>query len=1040
MDRLLVVTVLFILMLTCCSNLPFPSQDRAVDQDNTQNDSAIEKTRGTTIIVDKNGNGDYTTIQAGVDAANAGDTVRVWDGVYYERVNIDKTISLIGNGSDTTTINGTNFGGVVSIWSNWCNVSGFNITITNCSFWFNDYGLIMSDTKDCQIFNCEFHKGFSGIMLSESNNCQVVNVTASDTMESGINLVSSDDNDISQCTLKNNLGHGMIVYNSKKNHVHNNTIMSNNFDGISISGSKNNIFQHNLIADNKRVGINVDSSSASNSILINNIISNGALQAIDNGTSNIWNNSQCGNYWSDWTSPDSEPDGIVDNPYNINGTSGSKDFYPLTDPYGELVLYVPSNRTLLEDVHYQKECHMSNYPFPVSWKFSSNASWLDPFQNHIISGIPGNGDVGTYWVNISVSDVVHSDFENFTLEVLNVNDPPEIDTNDIQNVMEDDYFYCDYSASDIDPTNDILIWDCITNSTFISFDKSTAILNGTPTNDDVGNYWINISVADGNGGEDVSNFTLTVHNTNDPPVFNTSNVETCLEDELYSVLYSGFDVDPTNDTLSWNLTSDAVFLKIGTTNGTLYGIPENSDVGIHWVNVSLWDDNYANDFSNFTLTVQNVNDDPEILTEVIDTCKEDEEYSCTFTAEDIDPTEDSLSWAFSSNADFLSFDTITGKLSGTPGNQYVGEYWVNVSVADGLGGRDFRNYTLTVANINDPPVLDLMGTITIDEDVIFFVQFIANDLDGDVIHYQSNLLDVIPLLKDEGFYSIDETTGWIGINATNSMVGKYEFNISCDDNNGGVDTITIGLEVRNSNDRPWCEIVSPADGTSYRVGDEIVFRANWTDDDMIWGDVLNFTWTSNTSGLLGYGQNMTIILEEIGIHKVILEVSDGESLFESNVMITIISNNSGGPVIPEDEDDKKEDDGFKLGFLNIVLIIGLILFLIFDVIIFYLFFFRKKKEEEMDIEEPDVLYDPEEDEDGEEQEETAAIEEGAVTPEDVEEEEEAEIKQEFLLPPAREVTPDELDEGEKASIYDPDLDVENPVIIDVPEEDELDSI
>lgn len=48
------------------------------------------------IIVDANGGGDHTTIQAAIDAANEGDTILVLAGDYNETVTIDKQVTLLG--------------------------------------------------------------------------------------------------------------------------------------------------------------------------------------------------------------------------------------------------------------------------------------------------------------------------------------------------------------------------------------------------------------------------------------------------------------------------------------------------------------------------------------------------------------------------------------------------------------------------------------------------------------------------------------------------------------------------------------------------------------------------------------------------------------------------------------------------------------------------------------------------------------------------------------------------------------------------------
>ena len=57
------------------------------------------------------------------------------------------------------------------------------------------------------------------------------------------------------------------------------------------------------------------------------------------------------------------------------------------------------------------------------------------------------------------------------------------------------YYEIDYKYSDIDVENigQSIIWTCSTNATWLDFDPSAAILNGTPLNDDVGKYWVNIS-------------------------------------------------------------------------------------------------------------------------------------------------------------------------------------------------------------------------------------------------------------------------------------------------------------------------------------------------------------------------------------------------------------------------------------------------------------------------------------------------------------------------------------------------------------------
>ena len=183
------------------------------------------------------------------------------------------------------------------------------------------------------------------------------------------------------------LGEGINFYKSNNNIIRNCSFEDNDMYSVNLLESNRNLILNNNFKNNSNYGVRIDTTSIGNEIFLNNFINNNnhQIQANDNGTNNKWNNSKLGNYWSDRTSPDSEPNGIVDIPYNLSGTSNAKDFFPLTDPYGTPKLYVPNNLTAIEDELYFKQCFARNSPLVMNWDFTSNASWLDPFIDGIIS-------------------------------------------------------------------------------------------------------------------------------------------------------------------------------------------------------------------------------------------------------------------------------------------------------------------------------------------------------------------------------------------------------------------------------------------------------------------------------------------------------------------------------------------------------------------------------------------------------------------------------------------------------------------------------
>lgn len=146
-------------------------------------------------------------------------------------------------------------------------------------------------------------------------------------------------NVISRNEISNTRDYGVYVYESPGNRVENNTIRNSMNEGIRVYIGSSTVIANNSIIGS--IGYGIDVNSADNAIIYNNSLvnNNGAadsydplhVQATNNGT-NQWYYKNRGNYWSDWTSPDSNNDGIVDNPYALDGDSGSQDPYPLAEP------------------------------------------------------------------------------------------------------------------------------------------------------------------------------------------------------------------------------------------------------------------------------------------------------------------------------------------------------------------------------------------------------------------------------------------------------------------------------------------------------------------------------------------------------------------------------------------------------------------------------------------------------------------------------------------------------------------------------------
>ena len=182
----------------------------------------------TTRYVGGGGSGNYSKIQDAIDAASDGDTIRVFAGNYNGSVVIDKMISLIGNGSTKTTINGSGSGDVVRITKDWVNISGFNITNSgNEADPEFDSGIELGNVQNVTVCDNSCIYNNYGILLKTSQSNTIFNNTCNFNSNVGINLINSNSNIIENNTCNLNIYAGLYLDKSDSNTIENNTLISN---------------------------------------------------------------------------------------------------------------------------------------------------------------------------------------------------------------------------------------------------------------------------------------------------------------------------------------------------------------------------------------------------------------------------------------------------------------------------------------------------------------------------------------------------------------------------------------------------------------------------------------------------------------------------------------------------------------------------------------------------------------------------------------------------------------------------------------------
>lgn len=210
---------------------------------------SFASTAGERLVAPGNG-----VLQAAIDAANSGDTLKLSSGVYTGSINIDKTLTLTG--SRASIIDGEGTSHVITVSAPDVVVKGLSIQHSGNIPENEDSAVFVTDAGDrARIESNYLENNLIGVYLKGPESALV-----SDNVIVG-----------SQFHRINDRGNGVYLWNTPGSIVRNNDIRYGR-DGIFVNYSHNNIFHANTLRD-LRFAIHymyTNKSEVSNNISINN--------------------------------------------------------------------------------------------------------------------------------------------------------------------------------------------------------------------------------------------------------------------------------------------------------------------------------------------------------------------------------------------------------------------------------------------------------------------------------------------------------------------------------------------------------------------------------------------------------------------------------------------------------------------------------------------------------------------------------------------------------------------------------------------------
>lgn len=451
------------------------------------------------------------------------------------------------------------------------------------------------------------------------------------------------------------------------------------------------------------------------------------------------------------------------------------------------------------------------------------------------------------------------------VDIMRVNDAPVIAQGDAVAVtMDEDGTPTAFAAPTLsasDEEDDPITWTLASGAT-----HGTATVSGMGATPTTLTYTPNaqfngmdsfvIAVSDDSDASNSITVNVTVNAQNDLPTIDQgdSALSVTMDEDnspmaFVAPMVGATDID--GDTLTWSVSSApengvATVSGSGAMPGVFTYTPATNFNGVDNFTVQVDDGNGGTDTIGVNVTVNAQNDGPVIAQgDMLSVAMDEDSEPTAFVAPALsamDVDGDTLTWSLVTEPEHgtatVSGDGASpGVFTYVPATNFNGTDSFVIEASDGNNGVDTVTVNVTVASINDMPVLAAIGSQEVDEGATLRFTVTASDVDGDTLAF-----DAADLPEGATFDEETATFTWTPGFDQAGVFMDVLFRVTDDGTPPLTDTETISIAVGNVNRPP---VLDALENQEVAENMALTFTVTGSDPD---GDAIAFSASNLPAG------------------------------------------------------------------------------------------------------------------------------------------------------------------------------------------------